>query len=73
METPFLIKAGVVIAMLAILASLGVALVRLIKDRGQTTRTVKALTLRIGISILLFVLLVLGVITGIVVPHGVTP
>lgn len=73
METPFLIKAGVVAAMLAILASLGVALVRLIKDRGQTTRTVKALTLRIGISILLFVLLILGVITGLVVPHGVTP
>lgn len=73
METPFLIKAVVVAAMLAILASLGVALVRLIKDRGQTTLTVKALTLRIGISILLFVLLVLGVITGLVVPHGVTP
>ena len=73
METPFLIKAGVVAAMLAILASLGMALVRLIKDRGQTTRTVKALTLRIGISILLFILLLVGVFTGIVVPHGVTP
>ena len=73
METPFLIKAGVVAAMLAILASLGMALVRLIKDRGQTTRTVKALTLRIGISILLFILLLAGVFTGIVVPHGVTP
>ncbi|OHC65514.1 MAG: hypothetical protein A2045_00160 [Rhodocyclales bacterium GWA2_65_20] len=73
METPFLIKAGVVAAMLAILASLGMALVRLIKDRGQTTRTVRALTLRIGISILLFILLLVGVFTGIVVPHGVTP
>ena len=73
MEIAFLIKAGAVILLLAVIASLAVALVRLVQDRGRTTRTVKALTLRIGISVLLFVLLVLAVLFGLVEPHGVTP
>lgn len=73
MEIAFLIKAGAVILLLAVIASLAVALVRLVQDRGRTTRTVKALTLRIGISVLLFVLLVLAVLFGLVEPHGVAP
>ena len=73
METSFLVRLGIVVALLAILASLGLALVRLVRDRGQTTRTVKALTLRIALSFLLFALLLLGMSTGFVVPHGVVP
>lgn len=47
-----------VIAMLVlILLSLGSALVYLVKDRGQSTRTVKALTLRVAFSILVFLVL----------------
>lgn len=73
MQTPLLVKLVMVILLLAILASLGVALWRLIKDRGASDRTVRALTLRIGLSVALFVLLVLGMLTGVVVPHGVVP
>ncbi|MDK9715787.1 MAG: twin transmembrane helix small protein [Sulfuritalea sp.] len=73
MQTPLLVKAIIVLALLAIVASLGVALWRLVRDRGDSERTVKALTFRIGLSIALFVLLVLGMLAGVVVPHGVVP
>jgi uncharacterized membrane protein len=73
MQTPFIVKAIIVLALLAILASLALALVRLNQDRGQTSRTVKALTVRIGLSIALFLLIVVGFMTGLVVPHGVVP
>jgi hypothetical protein len=40
-----------------ILASLGSALYYLLKDRGQSDRTVKALTVRIALSLILFLTL----------------
>jgi len=47
-----------VIAMLALIVlSLGSALYYLVKDRGQSMRTVKALALRVGLSIALFLIL----------------
>lgn len=50
----------VILFIVVILASLGSALYYLVRDRGDSHRTVKALTLRISLSILLFVLLLLG-------------
>jgi hypothetical protein len=48
----------VVVAMLVlILLSLGSALFYLVKDRGQSMRTVKALALRVGLSVTLFLIL----------------
>jgi len=73
MQTALLVKILIVVALLAIVASLGVALFRLQRERGRSTGTVKALTVRIALSIALFLLLVLGFVTGIVVPHGVVP
>jgi hypothetical protein len=43
-----------------ILASLFSALYFLIKDKGQSEHTAKALTIRVALSITLFVLLMLG-------------
>jgi hypothetical protein len=43
-----------------ILVSLFSALYFLVKDKGRSTRTVKALTIRVALSIALFVLLLLG-------------
>ena len=43
-----------------ILVSLFSALYFLVKDRGQSTRTVKALTVRVLLSIVLFALLLLS-------------
>ena len=51
----------VVLAFLAfILFSLFSGLYFLLKDKGQSRRTVKALTIRVGLSILLFLLLLIG-------------
>ncbi len=55
-----MIKLLVVFVLLAIVGSLFSGLWFLYKDRGEGTRTVRALTLRIGLSISLFFLLLLS-------------
>ena len=54
----------------AILATLGLALVALFRrgDHGETL--VRALTIRVGLSVLFFLLLLLGWYLGILEPHG---
>jgi hypothetical protein len=47
----------VVLMLIAIIASLGSALVFVYRDQGQKTRAVKALSLRVGLSLVLFLLL----------------
>ncbi|MFM9885372.1 MAG: twin transmembrane helix small protein [Burkholderiales bacterium] len=55
----------VVIAMLVlIVGSLGSALYFMMKDRGQSDRAVRALTIRVGLSISLFLLLMAGYYFG---------
>lgn len=49
----------VIALLLAILASLGSGLFTLIKDKSNSDRTARALTWRIGLSLLLFFLLLL--------------
>jgi len=44
----------VILAFIGILGSLASALVYLMKDKGATNRTVNALTVRIGLSVALF-------------------
>lgn len=56
----------VILFIIFILASLGSALYYLIKDRGTTERTAKALTIRIALSITLFLLLMLGFHFGLI-------
>ena len=53
-----------------ILGSLASALYYLIKDKGQSDRTVKMLTVRIGLSLALFVFLMAGYYFGIVPQTG---
>jgi len=63
-------KALIVFVLILVIASLGLALNYLLKDGGRSPRTVKALTLRIGLSIALFFMLLLGYKAGILRPHG---
>ncbi|VFR18397.1 Probable transmembrane protein [plant metagenome] len=44
----------VILAFIGILGSLASALVYLMRDKGRSNRTVNALTVRIGLSVLLF-------------------
>ncbi|MHB1084072.1 MAG: twin transmembrane helix small protein [Thiobacillus sp.] len=53
-----------------ILASLASALYYLIKDKGQTDRTVKMLTVRVVLSLVLFILLMGGYYFGIIPQTG---
>lgn len=50
----------VVLAFIGILASLVSALIYLMKDKGTTNRTVNALTVRIGLSVALFLFVLLA-------------
>ena len=68
-----IIKILILILLALVLISLGAGMFSLIKDRGETNRTVKFLTIRIVLSIALFVLLVVSFMMGWIQPHGVLP
>ncbi len=65
-----LIKIIVIVMLLVIIGSLASAMFFLYKDRGQGTRTARALTWRISLSITLFVLLLVGFKLGLIPPLG---
>jgi len=60
-----LIKVIIVLTLFVIVGSLFSALFFLAKDKSGSDRTVKALTIRIGLSITLFILLILGYYFGV--------
>lgn len=61
----------IVILLAAIIYNLGAGLYFMMTDKGQTDRTVKALTRRIGLSVLLIILVIVGILTGLIKPHGI--
>ena len=67
-----LIKAFIILMLIAIFASLFSGLVLLFKSRGRRdTRVATALTWRIGLSLMLFVLLMAGFYFGLIPPEGI--
>jgi hypothetical protein len=54
----------------AILASLGLALVALFRRGDHSQTLVRALTVRVSLSVLFFLLLLLGWYLGLIEPHG---
>jgi len=69
-EISVIFKAIIVGLLLFVIFSLGQALVYMIKDEGRSDRMVNALTKRIGISVLIFILLLVGQAVGLIQPHG---
>lgn len=67
------IKVIIVLAFIAIVISLFSGLRFILKDTGDSRRAVKALTMRVGLSVGLFAFLMLLVAMGIIEPHGVYP
>ena len=63
-------KTIIVVLLLIVLFSLGQALFYLMKDGGKSDRMLKALTWRIGLSVFIFILLLIGQATGLIQPHG---
>lgn len=61
----------IVAFLLLILYNLGAGLYYMLVDKGGSKRTVNALTRRIALSVALILLVVIGVATGVIQPHGV--
>jgi hypothetical protein len=68
-----LIKGFIILVLIGIVASLGSGLFYLMRDHGSGDRTVRALTVRIGLSFALFLLLMLGYALGLISPHPAVP
>ncbi len=64
-----LIKAIIVIAMLVVVFSLFRSLFFLSTEK-DSKKTVNNLQWRIGLSIILFILIIVGIYTGVIEPHG---
>lgn len=63
------IRAAILLTLLVIVASLGSGLFYLMKDRGDSRRTLNALIVRIVLSVVLFLLILLGFFTGVITPN----
>ena len=68
-----ILKVLIVLALFAIIVSLGSGMYFLVKDKGHSDRVAKALTIRIILSVSLFGMLMLGIFTGHIKPHGLFP
>jgi len=65
-----LMKLLIIVCLIAIVVSLGSGLFHLVNDQGQSKRMVKALTVRIALSVALFILLLIAWWQGMIQPHG---
>jgi membrane associated rhomboid family serine protease len=68
-----LIRILIIVMLIAIVASLGSALFHLARGRDDSNKMVRALTVRIGLSLVLFVLLMVAWYFGLISPHEVQP
>lgn len=60
------VKFIVLLLLVFILISLFAGLFFLVKDKGQTKRTVNALTFRIGLSVLAIIVILIAAATGVI-------
>ena len=66
------LKVLLVVAFLGvILWNLGAGLYYMLVDKGQSKRTVNALTRRIALSVALILIVILSILMGWITPHGV--
>lgn len=66
-----LTKLFIIAVMIVILFALGSSLFFLIRGDGKDNRVVKALTIRIGLSLILFIFLFIAFSLGWIHPHAV--
>ena len=65
-----LAKAFIITCLFTIIFVLFRGLYFLVKDEGNPKQTVRSLTWRIGLSLGLIILIIIGASTGIIQPHG---
>ena len=66
-----IIKILIVVCLLGIVLSLASGLFYLVNDKGESKKMAKALSIRVGLSVMLFVLLLFAWSQGLIQPHGV--
>jgi uncharacterized membrane protein len=64
-------KIAVAIAFVLIIGSLGAAFFFLMRDKGRSNNTVRALAVRVALSITLFLLILLAYKLGYIQPTGI--
>jgi hypothetical protein len=64
------IKIVIVIVLVGIVGSLGSALFHLSNKKGDPDKMARALTVRVGLSLVLFILLMAAWYFGLITPHG---
>ena len=71
---PEVFRIVVLIALAAIVVSLGSALYHLSRGTQQdSAKLARALTVRIALSLVLFALIMLAWLVGLITPHGIVP
>lgn len=65
------IKLLIILVLAAIVVSLGVALYQLASGQGNSGHMLRSLTVRVGLSVALFVLLMIAWRMGLISPHGI--
>ena len=68
-----LIKLLIVLCLLGIVISLGAGLFHLVSDRGESKKMVTSLTVRVALSVALFILLFIAWSQGLIQPHTFKP
>ena len=63
-------KTIIVVLLLVVVFSLGQALYYLISDKSDSDKLLRSLTWRIGLSVFIFILLLIGQAVGLIQPHG---
>lgn len=64
-----LIKVLIIACLIAVVASLGSGLFHLLNDKGESKKMVRALTIRVALSVALFILLFVAWSQGMLTPH----
>ncbi len=66
-----LFKLIIVLLLLFVIVTLFTALYHLNKNQGDSSRVVRTLAIRIGMSVVIFLLLWVGMYFGLITPHGI--
>ena len=65
-----LIKLLILLCLLGIVISLGAGMFHLVNDKGESRKMVRSLSVRVGLSVALFVLLLIAWSQGLIRPHS---
>ncbi|MBL8270460.1 twin transmembrane helix small protein [Steroidobacter sp.] len=63
-------KYFIIACLVAIVLTMASGLFYLVTDKGESKKMVNALSIRVGLSVLLFLLLLLAWSQGLITPHG---